>query len=143
MAKSDTIRMYREEFLAGKSPEAVAKFEAKDEKHQYQSIMTWRYNRRRKKKRHTDEIPAGTPEAILSELRRRILEDKDITEEMLDSAASEIALLSRAIEDRRRRMCMAEIERLEASRVEINERLRVLHGQVRDSGEPSIFDITD
>ncbi|MCH5238016.1 MAG: hypothetical protein J1E95_09495 [Muribaculaceae bacterium] len=44
MKKSETIAVYREDFLSGKSEEYRNKFENKTESQQYQAIMNWKSN---------------------------------------------------------------------------------------------------
>lgn len=146
MAKQDTINKYIDEYLAGRTPAAIEKFRSKDIDRQYQSIMTWRYNQR--KKGETSQQAASEPAVktdttaveSLRALRRTLERRKDITEGELDEITGELTSLADFVKAERHRLRLAEIQKLESSSREIAERLRVLRDQVRDNDAPSLFD---
>lgn len=47
-SREDTVALYREEMLAGKSEKFIEVFNAKDTNRQYQAVMNWRRTQRKK-----------------------------------------------------------------------------------------------
>ncbi len=143
MAKIDTVNKYIGEYLAGKSPEAAERFRAKDVSRQYQSIMTWRYNRR-KRAAASAAVPAAeeepkSPAEMLRAVRRDMERRRDLTEEMLDELTAELDGFAEFVRQTRHRMRLAEIETLETRREEIAERLKTLRRQVDEVQAPTLF----
>lgn len=144
MAKIDTVNKYIDEYLAGKSPEAAERFRAKDVSRQYQSIMTWRYNQRKRAAAATAAAPAAvetpkSPAEMLRSVRRDMERRRDLTEEMLDELTAELDGFAEFVRQTRHRMRVAEIEMLETRREEIAERLKTLRRQVDEVQAPTLF----
>ena len=55
-SREDTVALYREEMLAGKSEKFIEEFNAKDTNRQYQAIMNWRRTMRRNQAPHNDKL---------------------------------------------------------------------------------------
>lgn len=130
MAKIDTINKYAEAYLAGKSEQAVERFHAKDVDKQYQSIMTWRYNMRR---RGGESGIGNEGREIVDELRgvrRRIDRYKNLNESILDEVERELRSLLSFVEQTRHDLRIAEIHELESKQAEIDNRLQTLRKQV-------------
>ncbi len=143
MAKIDTVNKYIGEYLSGKSPEAAERFRAKDVSRQYQSIMTWRYNQR-KRAAASAAVPAAeetpkSPAEMLRAVRRDMERRRDLTEEMLDELTAELDGFAEFVRQTRHRMRLAEIETLETRREEIAERLKTLRRQVDEVQSPTLF----
>ncbi len=144
MAKIDTVNKYIDEYLAGRSPEAAERFRAKDVSRQYQSIMTWRYNRRKRAAAASCAAPAAvetpkSPAEMLRAVRRDMERRRDLTEEMLDELTAELDGFAEFVRQTRHRMRVAEIEMLETRREEIAERLKTLRRQVDEVQAPTLF----
>lgn len=145
MSKQETINKYREEFLKGRSEAFIAKFNEKDEPRQYQSIMTWRYNRRKGQKgsdaARSAATAAETPLQLVERLKHAIMKLQDTAE--LDEVGEQVKNLQALVADKRRRMMLQEIDNLENSRQEISRRLEMLRQQLDREEEPSLFDVLD
>lgn len=145
MSKQETINKYREEFLKGRSEAFIAKFNEKDETRQYQSIMTWRYNRRKGQKgsdaARSAAIAAETPLQLVERLKHAIMKLQDTAE--LDEVGEQVKNLQTLVADKRRRMMLQEIDNLENSRQEISRRLEMLRQQLDREEQPSLFDVLD
>ena len=145
MSKQETINKYREEFLKGRSEAFIAKFNEKDEPRQYQSIMTWRYNRRKGQKgsdaARSAAIAAETPLQLMDRLKHAIMKLQDTAE--LDEVGEQVQNLQALVADKRRRMMLQEIDNLENSRQEISRRLELLRQQLDREEQPSLFDALD
>ena len=145
MSKQETINKYREEFLKGRSEAFIAKFNEKDEPRQYQSIMTWRYNRRKGQKgsdaARSAAIAAETPLHLVERLKHAIMKLQDTAE--LDEVGEQVKNLQALVADKRRRMMLQEIDNLENSRQEISRRLEMLRQQLDREEQPSLFDVLD
>ena len=144
MAKIDTVNKYIDEYLAGRSPEAAERFRAKEVNRQYQSIMTWRYNRRKRAAAASAAAPAAveepkSPAEMLRAVRRDMERRRDLTEEMLDELTAELDGFAEVVRQTRHRMRLAEIETLETRREEIAERLKTLRRQVDEVQAPTLF----
>lgn len=139
MSKADTVNKYIDSFLEGKTPEAAERFRQKDISRQYQSIMTWRYNLRKREKEASESAEPAPAEAIRA-LRKAIERKRDISSAELEELASETAALADFIASLRQSMRLREIEQLERRRDEIGERLKTLRREVEGSPEPSLFD---
>lgn len=144
MAKIDTVNKYIDEYLAGRSPEAAERFRAKDVSRQYQSIMTWRYNQRKRAAAASCAAPAAeetpkSPAEMLRAVRRDMERRRDLTEEMLDELTAELDGFAEFVRQTRHRMRVAEIEMLETRREEIAERLKTLRRQVDEVQAPTLF----
>lgn len=137
MSKTETIEKYREEYLAGKSTEAIEAFDSKTADKQYSAIMTWRYrSRKRKASAPTPEDAEAIPgmfqtmRRLLSQTSPRLSDEavsriEEETKSFLDFLSSYSNLVHRE-----------EIAALEARQREIASRLRELKGMT----EPSLFD---
>lgn len=126
MAKIDTINKYADAYLAGKSEKAIERFHAKSVDKQYQSIMTWRYNMR---KRGGEPGLAQEAREMIEDLRsvrRRIDRCKQLDERIIDEVERELQTLSDYLSATRRRLREEEIARLEDRQVEIQIRLEAL-----------------
>lgn len=55
-SREDTVALYREEMLAGKSEKFIEEFNAKDTNRQYQAIMNWRRTMRRNQAPYNDKL---------------------------------------------------------------------------------------
>lgn len=145
MSKQETINKYREGFLKGRSEAFIAKFNEKDETRQYQSIMTWRYNRRKGQKgsdaARSAAIAAETPLQLVERLKHAIMKLQDTAE--LDEVGEQVKNLQALVADKRRRMMLQEIDNLENSRQEISRRLEMLRQQLDREEQPSLFDVLD
>ncbi len=141
MAKIDTINKYMEQYLAGKSEKAIQRFREKDIDKQYQSIMTWRYNMRKRGVDVGDDREGKDIVDDLRGVRRRIDRCRVLDEELLDEVERELQSLIDYVQQTRRRLRVSEIERLESRRNEIEERLQTLRRQVEVPETPSLFDI--
>lgn len=144
MSKQETINKYREEFLKGRSEAFIAKFNEKDEPRQYQSIMTWRYNRRKGRKDDSAARNAAaeeTPLQLMDRLKHAIMKLQDTAE--LDEVGEQVQNLQALVADKRRRMMLQEIDNLENSRQEISRRLEMLRQQLDREEQPSLFDALD
>lgn len=139
MAKIDTVNKYIDEYLAGKSPEAAERFRAKDVSRQYQSIMTWRYNQRKRAAAPAGREEPKSPAEMLRGVRSCMERRTDLTEEMLDELTAELDGFAEFVRQTRRRMRVAEIEMLETRREEIAERLKTLRRQVDEVQAPTLF----
>lgn len=145
MSKQETINKYREEFLKGRSEAFIVKFNEKDETRQYQSIMTWRYNRRKGQKgsdaARSAATAAETPLQLMERLKHAIMKLQDTAE--LDEVGEQVKTLQALVADKRRRMMLQEIDSLENSRQEISRRLEMLRQQLDREEQPSLFDALD
>ena len=145
MSKQETINKYREEFLKGRSEAFMTKFNEKDEPRQYQSIMTWRYNRRKGRKgsdaARSAATAAETPLQLVERLKHAIMKLQDTAE--LDEVGEQVKNLQALVADKRRRMMLQEIDNLENSRQEISRRLEMLRQQLDREEQPSLFDVLD
>lgn len=141
MAKIDTINKYMEQYLAGKSEKAIQRFHEKDVDKQYQSIMTWRYNMRKRGVDIGDEREGKDIVEELRGVRRRIDRCRSLDEQLLDDVERELQSLIEYVQQTRRRLRVSEIERLENCRNEIEERLQALRRQVEVQETPSLFDL--
>lgn len=139
MAKIDTINKYINEYLNGKSEEAVARFRQKDEARQYQSIMTWRYNLRKKNKAKPQPESNPTPQTLLRNVRSAI-EKSDLTISNIDEITLELNSLLGYVADYRRKLTLQEIDRLEQQKTEIAERLTALRSEMGHDDQPTLFD---
>lgn len=118
--KQETVDRYRDEFLRGRTQQAIEAFNNKPVEKQYSSIMTWRYNRRKAEKRSAD------PSLPIRELSRKVLSGSGFDHEQLSSIEEALTELSLAIEERRTQLRLREIEDLEKDRIAIEQRLRDL-----------------
>lgn len=55
-SREDTVALYREEMLAGKSEKFIEEFNAKDTNRQYQAIMNWRRTMRKNQAPYNDKL---------------------------------------------------------------------------------------
>lgn len=149
MAKIDSVNKYMEEYLAGKTPEQREKFMAKDVDHQYQSIMTWRYNMRRRnapkvaKKTIAEEQPRQyTPLEIIARARATVEEGAPLKEAEVQELCQSIDAFKAYLQHYLQRCRREEIRALESRQEEIAARLRTLREQTQQdtSGMPSLFD---
>lgn len=118
--KQETVDRYRDEFLRGRTQQAIEAFNNKPVEKQYSSIMTWRYNRRKAEKRSTD------PSLPIRELSRKVLSGSGFGHDELSAIEEALTELSLAIEERRTQLRLREIEDLEKDRIAIEQRLRDL-----------------
>lgn len=130
MAKIDTINKYADAYLAGKSDKAIERFREKSVDKQYQSIMTWRYNMRKRGGEPSMAQEAREMVEDLRGVRRRIDRCKELDERILDEVERELNALAEHIRQTRHRLRVAEIEQLESRQAEIDNRLRHLREQV-------------
>lgn len=126
MARSEIINRYIDRFLADKTPEAAANFRARDEKRQYQSIMTWRYNMRKQGIDVETEANTGIFVETLRGLIRRLDRMQSMGIDQLDAIGREMETLSQHLEEFKRRQRVREIEDLEAQSLQIAEKLDML-----------------
>lgn len=139
MSKADTVNKYIDAFLEGKDAEAALRFREKDINRQYQSIMTWRYNRRKKEKA-VEEAAEPAPVEMLRNLRKTLERNRDLSGEQLEELTSEVTSLLDFITALRHNLRLREIEQLERRREEIGERLKTLRREVEAAAEPTLFD---
>ncbi len=112
MKKEETIKMYQEAYLAGRSDEAK----------QYSCIMAWRH-----RMRHSNKTTDGSE--IIDHLRvarKRLGTATEINEQELRTIDSELAALRDGVEVFRANRKAREIEELEQQQAAILERLRRL-----------------
>lgn len=122
MKKEETIKMYQDAYLAGKSEEARTVFLAKSVAKRYSCIMAWRH-----RMRHSNKTTDGSE--IIDHLRvarKRIGTATDINEQELRTIDTELAALRDGMEVFRANRKAREIEELEQQQAAILERLRRL-----------------
>lgn len=124
MKKEETIKMYRDSYLEGRSEEARVAFMAKSVAKQYSCIMAWRH-----RMRHSQKSTDGS-EIIdhLKVARKRLANAGEITKVEVETIGAELDALrsglAHYVELRKER----EIEELERQQMQIMERLRSLKG---------------
>ena len=122
MKKEETIKMYQEAYLAGRSDEARTVFLTKSVAKQYSCIMAWRH-----RMRHSNKTTDGSE--IIDHLRvarKRLGTATEINEQELRTIDSELAALRDGVEVFRANRKAREIEELEQQQAAILERLRRL-----------------
>lgn len=125
MKKEETIKMYTEAFLAGRSEKAREAFLAKSPQKQYSCLMAWRH-----RMRHSNKTTDGS--GIIDHLKvvhKKINAATDINESELLTIDTELAAIRDGLrifaENRKAR----EIQELEKQQARITERLRSLKGE--------------
>ena len=127
MKKEETIKMYQDAYLSGKSEDARQAFLAKSPARQYSCIMAWRH-----RMRHSNRTTEGSEIiAHLRVARKRLSGAADINEQELRTIDTELAALRDGMSVFRSNRRAREIEELEQKQSLIMERLRML----RQTGE--------
>lgn len=122
MKKEETIKMYQEAFLAGRSENARQAFLAKSPQKQYSCIMAWRH-----RMRHTNRTTDGS--GIIDHLRvahKKMNAATDINEQELLTIRTELAAIRDGLDVFAANRKAREIQELEKQQAEIAERLRSL-----------------
>lgn len=134
MAKIDSVNKYRDEFLAGKTPAQIEKFNNKDVDRQYASIMTWRH-----KQRLNDAKSTSAADIIehLRLTRTKISSLPLMTCDDADRIEAELESLSGFLTEWRTRRKEEEIRELENQQLEIARKLKALKGDTPET--PSLF----
>jgi RNA processing factor Prp31 len=133
MKKQDTIALYREAYLEGKSDDARRKFDEKEINKQYQVIMTWK-RRHGNAKADTSTSPA-TPAAIADTIRKMVKAVGDLP--YLNEG--DMHMLLEATDQLRNAIANYEINKLDrqlaeltSSRDDIQNRINQLENQLRE-----------
>ncbi len=122
MKKEETIKMYQDAYLSGKSEDARQSFLAKSPARQYSCIMAWRH-----RMRHSNRTTEGSEViAHLRVARKRLSGANDINEQELRTIDAELDALRDGLSVFRANRRAREIEELEQKQSLIMERLRML-----------------
>ncbi len=136
MKKEETIKMYLDAYLEGKSDMARQSFMAKSAAKQYSCIMAWRH-----RMRHSNRTTDGSE--ILDHLkvvRKRVTGAVDINEQELRTIETELAAIRDGVNVFRANQKAREIQELEQKQAQIMERLRMLKDDASDKSNPSQTD---
>lgn len=124
MKKEDTVKLYIEQFLEGKSEERKKEFRSRSIERQYASIMTWKH-------RNSDLISSDSYTDILQnirELKKNIVKMPVISDKELVKLKKEIMELTSSINEYERLRNEMEIKALEAEQQRLSLRIAQLRG---------------
>lgn len=126
MGKSETVKLYIDNYLSGKTPEFCEQFRNKSVDKQYSAIMSWR-----RKQRLAEDTPQTCDEIVEHIRRTRTLACNmpDITESEVARIENEISALSHFLSEFKMRIRQREIEELERKRSEIEAKLNELRNR--------------
>lgn len=136
MKKEETVKLYLDSYLQGKSDSARRTFMEKPLDKQYSCIMAWRHRMR------SQAQPDSEGAVILEHVRqahKKLSGAVNISEQELRSIETEIAALRDGIRLYNQNRTTREIEELEKQQAQIQERLRLL----RNPGSDSLTEIQD
>lgn len=121
MKREETIKMYVDEYLQGKSEHQKEKFLSKDVNHQYASLMAWK---RRK------ELKDGLVGIGVAELLKHIRSFRRLVPRASELSANEIKKLYKELEEAKlvldnydRLKAQRELEQLEQERRALEQRI--------------------
>lgn len=123
MGKSEAVKKYEKEYLAGRSEAQIAKYRAKDVERQYSSIMSWRHQQRLKMKKASGKISVAEG---LRDLRKQFESNKNIDINALSGIQKELTLFAEALKNRQDDIKNYELRQLQAQKDQIEERMRQL-----------------
>lgn len=122
MNKEETVKHYREAFLAGRTPAYALKFDAKSVNNQYASIMTWR----RKNRQAATEPQGNAVVEQMRSVRTMAMRAKDLTATDIDKLEVEANELLRSLGELRITARERELRMLESEREALENRIQRL-----------------
>lgn len=141
MKKTDTIALYRDEYLAGKDDEARRAFDEKSVERQYSCIVTWR---RRRKLTAPAKNDTSSPTAIADSLRKLrdalhalpSLADSDRQKilEAAEAVADDVRNFDRIKKGQLLRELQSEQEKMNREREQLEQRINALRQDLGDFG---------
>lgn len=127
MKKEDTIKLYAEKYLEGKSEEKRNEFFAKDVNRQYSAIMAWK---RRESLKDKEALNVNDLLRHLRSLRRLIPLIEDLTSKDIDKLTAETDEIRKLLDSYESEKARKELERLEREQQELQQRIEMLKNRV-------------
>lgn len=127
MKKEDTIKLYAEKYLEGKSEEKRNEFFAKDVNRQYSAIMAWK---RRESLKDEEALNVNDLLRHLRSLRRLIPLIEDLTSKDIDKLTAETDEIRKLLDSYESEKARKELERLEREQQELQQRIEMLKNRV-------------
>lgn len=127
MKKEDTVKLYAEKYLEGKSEEKRNEFFAKDVNRQYSAIMAWK---RRESLKDEEALNVNDLLKHLRSLRRLIPLIEDLTSKDIDKLTAETDEIRKLLDSYESEKARKELERLEREQQELQQRIEMLKNRV-------------